>query len=229
MATVISDRVEVLDQALEGSRHSLIMGAKALLQTIFEKIDSPDILRRTLSYSTAWHWRTGITVEQALLSPGLTPQWIAALMALGARIGFGEQYTDEGLLTDFFNRADAQRGRISYIRIPFEPPGRCYGEAHVGRTPTDEPIVAAVAVIDTSNKLISQARLALTGAWREHARLAQAADLLIGNSLTEDHIYRVAQVITNEVDPPDDFLGSPDYRRVMSALMTCRALRECML
>jgi len=100
----------------------------------------------------------------------------------------------------------------------------------VALTPADEPIVAAIAVIElageSQNPVVSQARLALTGAWRENARLARAAELLAGKPLTEEAIEQIAIGVEQEVSPPDDFRGSANYRRAMAALLTRRALRR---
>jgi len=103
-----------------------------------------------------------------------------------------------------------------------------WGEAHVARTPADEPIVAAVAVVEVDDSTVHQARVALTGAWPEPARLAQAAAQLVGGPLDEEHIRAVAEAVEEEVAPRGDFRGSEEYRRAMAGVLTRRALAECL-
>jgi carbon-monoxide dehydrogenase medium subunit len=90
----------------------------------------------------------------------------------------------------------------------------------------------AIAVVDLDDSrgeraTVRQARLALTGAWGEPARLAKSAESLVGDALSADRIQQVAAAVEQEVAPRDDFYGSADYRRAMSAVLTRRALEDC--
>jgi len=208
----------------EAGTSSLSLGAHASLQAVYEAPASPDLLRRTLSGAISWQRRNETTVERALLAPNLAPQWIAALLAWGAQMA-----TEEGErpLVDLLHRAETRPGKLLAVHVPVDVPGRVGGEASVRRTPADEPIVEAIAVVDLANGLVRQARLALTGVWRQHARLAQSARLLVGGSLDDDDIQQVAAAVEREVAPQGDFRGSADYRRAMAAVLTRRALEDC--
>jgi CO/xanthine dehydrogenase FAD-binding subunit len=98
----------------------------------------------------------------------------------------------------------------------------------VGRTPTDDPIVSAIAVVDLDEEVVRRARLALTGVWREQARLVTAADLLVGQPLNHATIGQVKDVVEAEVSPQDDFRGTAVYRQAMAGILTRRALMDCM-
>jgi CO/xanthine dehydrogenase FAD-binding subunit len=97
----------------------------------------------------------------------------------------------------------------------------------VARTPADQPIVAAVAVVQMSNNLVEWVRVALTGVWPEPVRLANAPTGLMGGPLKVVYIEAVAEAVETEVAPEGDFLGSEDYRRAMAGVLTRRALEEC--
>jgi CO/xanthine dehydrogenase FAD-binding subunit len=98
----------------------------------------------------------------------------------------------------------------------------------VGRTPTDEPIVAAVAAVELQDALVQQARIALTGVWSTPVQLAAAANQLVGGPLDAARIEAVARAVEQEVAPREDFRGSAEYRRAMAGVMTRRALEQCM-
>lgn len=202
----------------------LRIDGRSTLQEVYEAGDSPELLRQTLSDAISWQKRNGVTVAEAVYSPNLAPQWVAALLALGARAEFPD---GDSALTAFLRRTGRRHNHLQALLVPLNAPGRVWGEAHVGRTPTDSPIVSAIAVVDLSEAVVRRARLALTGVWREQARLAEAADLLAGQSLNHAAIGQVKEAIEAEVSPQDDFRGTAVYRRAMAGTLTYRALTAC--
>jgi carbon-monoxide dehydrogenase medium subunit len=202
------------------------MGAQTSLQAVYKVPTCPDLLRRTLSAAVTWQQRNEVTVDKALLSPVLAPQWVAALLALGAHATLREEKGKKPLAA-FLDRMKSHRGRLAKIHLPLNVDGRVWGESHVARTPADAPIVAVIAVVDLTGSVVRQARLALTGVWREPVRLAQSAELLVGAPLNDDRIQQVAAAVEREVTPRDDSRGSADYRRAMAGVLTRRALEEC--
>ena len=75
--------------------------------------------------------------------------------------------------------------------------------ARVGRTPADQPIVAAVARLDPGGKL--------------HLALCGVAHTPV---LVDPHNVKAA------VNPPGDFRGSSEYRRHMAATLAERVMGE---
>ena len=221
----VKDGIRILAEGFDGAKITLCLSAQALLHEVYQAPDSPDIFSRTLSGPLSWQQRNSTTVEEAVLSPNLAPQWVAALLALGTRVTFPEE---EGLLIDFPHWAMARAGKLFNLKIPLNVPGRVWGEAHVSRTPADQPIVAAIAVVDLTDGFVRRARLALTGTWRQHARLAHAAEHLIGHQLSQELIQKVVVNVMEEVSPPDDFRGSAEYRRAMAGVLTRRVLEACL-
>ena len=225
--TVSSDK-DIFNAAsglVEKIGSTLCLSAKAPLQALYDFSSSPYLLRCTLAGPLSWQQRNGITVEEAVLSPNLAPQWVAALLALGTTVTLSE---GEGSLSDFLRRALLHSGKLAELKVPVDVSGQAWGEAHVGRTPADQPIVSAIAVVNLEAGVVRQVRLALTGTWREHARLVQAAEKLIDQQLNQELIQEVAAIVMEEVTPPDDFLGSAEYRRAMAGVLTRRALEQCL-
>ena len=222
----------------KGATAYLSLGARASLQAVYEAPDSPELIRHTLSGALSWQLRNENTVIQAVRSPRLAPQFLAALLALGAEVLVGESaralLAGEGkLLADILRQAMPHFDSMSAVCVPLDVPGRAWGESRVTRTPADVPIVGVIAVVDLDNSkgggraVVRQARLALTGAWQEPARLAESAGLLVGDALSAARIQQVAAAVEQEVAPRDDFYGSADYRRAMAAVLTRRALEDC--
>lgn len=220
-----AESVRVLAQPLEGAQSRLHVDLAATLQTVYTAPDTPNLFRCALSGPLSWQQRNGITVQEAVLTPGLAPQWLAALLAVGTRIVFTER---EGLLADFLARTTRHDGQMMALHVPLHVPGRVCHSFHVGRTPADAPIVAVIAVLDVSDGTVERARLALTGVWRETARLADAATRLEGTTLNNAIIHDVAGAVADEVSPPADFRGSAPYRRELAMVLTRRALQSCL-
>lgn len=217
--------ITLLPQRYDDAEECLRLDMQTTLQDVYEASGSPDLLRQTLGGSISWQKRSGTTVAEAVYSPNLAPQWIAALLALGARVEFPN---GEGMLSDFLRRAGTHHNHLQAVLVPLNVPGRVWGEVHVGRTPTDAPIVSVTAVVDLGEEVVRRARLALTGVWREQARLAEAANLLTNQPLNHATIGEVKDVIEAEVSPEDDFRGTAVYRRAMAGVLTRRALMACM-
>jgi xanthine dehydrogenase small subunit len=184
-----------------------------------------ELLRQSLGRLT-WQRRDETTVLQSVRSPDIAPQWISALLALGAEVVFAEREKST-LLEDFLPRVGLHSGKITALRIPQDVPGRVWAGEHVSTAPSAAPIVSVIAVVDLLEGRVHQARLALTGVWRENVRLADAIQTLVGGPLNRESIQRAANAVEAEVAPRSDFLGSSDYRRAMSAVLTRRVLEQC--
>jgi CO/xanthine dehydrogenase FAD-binding subunit len=199
--------------------------ADALLQSVLDSPESPSLLRQTLIGAISWQTRNEKSVRQALTSPRVALQWVAALLALGAMVTMeGDTGAVETPLEALLQRR--VEGRVSTLHVMVGE-SKC-GEAHVARTPADDPIVAAIAVVEMDGDVVRQARVALTGVWPEPVRLAEAPAQLIGGPLDEERIRTVGEAVEKEVAPKGDFLGSKEYRRAMAGVVTRRALEKCL-
>jgi carbon-monoxide dehydrogenase medium subunit len=207
--------------------------ADATLQSLLDAPECPELLCRALTGIHSWQMRNETTVRRTLQASQLMPQWLAALLALGAAVTIeGENDAELGRsegkvpLQDLLEHE--VNGQVTALHIPAQGSGSRWGAAHVARTSADEPIVAAVAVVEMNAGVVEEARIVLTGAWPERLRLAKASGTLVGESLSEDRIRAVAAAVEEEVEPQGDYLGSAAYRRAVSGVLTRRALEACL-
>jgi CO/xanthine dehydrogenase FAD-binding subunit len=205
------------------------LDADSPLQSVLEAPECSPLLRRTLTGAISWQTRNETPLRKALASPRIAPQWVAALLALGATVTVerGEETEDVSLEALLYQ---GEQGRATTLHVPLGGSGRRWGEARVARTPADEPIVAVVAVVDVEadNLTVRQARIALTGVWPKSVRLAEATSCLVGRSLDETSMQAVVEGVEKEIVPKGDFLGSEAYRRAMASVLTHRALEQCL-
>jgi carbon-monoxide dehydrogenase medium subunit len=204
----------------------------APLQLVLDSPECPSLLRQALTGVLSWQTRNRTPVGRALRSSQIAPQWVAALLALGATVTVeGKEMPLETVLQQ------KVEDEVSTLHIPLplfpsheegRKEGRWWGEAHVARTPADDPIVAAVAVVEMDGSVVQQARVALTGVWPEAVRLAEAPSRLVGSPLDKSSIWEAAAAVEEEVAPTGDFRGSAEYRRAMAGVLTRRALEACL-
>ncbi|HET91522.1 MAG TPA: hypothetical protein ENN99_12420 [Chloroflexi bacterium] len=195
------------------------------LQAVLDSPDCPPLLHHSLIGPLSWQARNETSLRTTLKSPRVAPQWIAALLALGAAVTIEGEDGQPVQVT--LEEVVQRRTRSQAMALHIPTKGLRWGEARVVRTPADEPIVAATAVVEMKNDIVQQARVALTGAGSEPARLAEPAALLAGGPLNADRIQAVAAAVEAAVEPTGDFMGSAEYRRAMAGVLTRRALEQC--
>ena len=197
--------------------------ADATLQSMMDDPRCPELLRRVLGETRSWQVRNETSIDRVLKASQLMPQYVAALLALDAAVtleGLGETPLEDLL-------SQRAKGQVTALHIPIQGYAARWGEAHVSRAPAEEPIVAAVAAVRMGTDRVEAARVALSGAWPEPVRLAEAANTLVGGPLSADRIEAVATAVEQEADPRGDFMGSAGYRRAMAQVLTRRALEGC--
>jgi CO/xanthine dehydrogenase FAD-binding subunit len=219
------DQVLSVDPAATGEVWRIDVDAS--LQSVMDSPACPSLLYGTLTGALSWQTRNETPVRRALRSPRVAPQWVAALLALGATVNLerGDDGPTEVTLESLLQRRT--EGKISALHVPLGGVERRWGQATVARTPADEPIVAAIAAVVVRGDVVRQARVALTGVWPGSVRLAEAAARLVGGPLDAERIQAVAAAVEEEVAPTGDFLGSAEYRRAMAGVLTRRALESC--
>jgi len=220
------EAIHVLTLETDETAQWLRLDAQASLQAVLESPASPGMFRRSLGEALNRQSPSVIAVEQVVRSPGVAPQWISALLALGARVSFVEQ-AQEVTLADFLRCVGPYHGRIAAVHVLMNVPGSVSGEAYLMSRGADAPVMAALAVVVLTEGFVRQARLAMTGVWREPARLADSADLLVGGPLIIRRIRQVAEAVEQEVTPHDDVPGNAGYRRAMAGVLTYCTLEQC--
>ena len=203
------------------------VSAETSLQAVLDQPACHPLVCDSLTGVASWQIRVETPVRRALTSPRVAPRWVAALLALGATVTLSD---DSGsheveLAALLENRAV---GKVLALHVPPGGAGRRWGQACVARTPADEPIVLACAVVEMDDQTVQQARVALLGAWPQPVRLAQAASQLMGGPFDAARIQAAASAVEQEVEARGDYLGSAEYRRAMAGVLSRRALAECL-
>ena len=136
--------------------------------------------------------RNAATVGGTVAAAAPDSEFYAALLALGASV-----VTSDGAQETITRLEDLQEvtGLITAVLLPITDARG--GHARVARTPSDRPIVAALAVQTGSGERVALCGVALR-------------PVLLGAPL----------------DPPDDFKGSAQYRRALAEVAVARARKE---
>jgi CO/xanthine dehydrogenase FAD-binding subunit len=205
------------------------LGANATLADVAAHAVTPPLLRRALTRAIPPARRNGATLGEPIEFPAQAAEAIAALLVLDATVVFAlpdEQRIPLAELDLTITQPSLPRkGLITALTLPAPTASQGAGAAQVARTPADEAIVCAAAVVGLdSDGQVAGARVALGGVWPEPARLAKAAAGLVGGPLDDAAIDRIAEVVGQEVEPVGDYRGSVDYRRSMASVMVRRAL-----
>jgi CO/xanthine dehydrogenase FAD-binding subunit len=224
-----------LDKIEENQDGSVHIGAMVTLQ---EMVDSPilkDGTRQLLSRAAELSAGPGIRnlaglwgTIQARNGP---PEILLSLLDLEAELtllGAGEKQRKISF-QDFhaLGKDSLPTGElILEARLP--PLKACCGWAleRVARTPRDEAIVAAAAIVEVEDGKVSRVRLAVAGAHPQPIRLPQIEEMLRGSKFTPNILQEAAGMISQQADPVGDFRGSSEYREAMAGLVAQRALKR---
>src|SRR5713101_5612253 len=106
----------------------------------------------------------------------------------------------------------------------------------IGRTPTDVALLNAAALVEVSDGIFKQVRLALGGVGMEPVRISSVEKQLEGqpvanpgdanNALDTQRIFAAVQANIANFSPPADFRASSGYRRVSGINLAFRVLEE---
>jgi CO/xanthine dehydrogenase FAD-binding subunit len=184
------------------------------------------ILAQTARRDATLNVRNAATVGGTVVVAPVDSEFILALLALAAKLSVQSEEITTWSLYQFLADpvAALNGGLVTQVRIhlPLRVAG---GLARVARTPSDHPIVAAVAVIAEDADTM---RVALGGvaSWPLLVELDPA--MRDASSRLEAVEEAVAQVIAT-AEPYADFRGTADYRHAMGALMAKRALEQAVV
>lgn len=111
------------------------------------------------------------------------------------------------------------------VRFPAARPGTGSSFHEVARRHGDFAMVGLATSLVLSGGVISEARLAFAGVSDVPVRAAAAEELLVGESPSAELFDEAARRATEDLDPPGDLHGSPDYRKTVAAAVARRGLR----
>ncbi len=207
--------------SIEQDGDTLCLGAMATLAAVTEdetcRSLANGILAQTARRDATVNVRNAATVGGTVVVAPVDSEFILALLALGAELDVRSAKTITWPLQQFLADpvAALDGGLATQVRIPL-PPRATGGLARIARTPSDHPIVAAVAIVAEDS---DGTRIALGG--------VAPRPLVVEFDWPKAAEEAVAQTIA-AAEPYSDFRGTADYRRAMGALMAKRALEQAL-
>jgi len=210
--------IELAGQPGDGA---LRLGAATTLAQIADSAHCRDlasgILAQAAQRAAPINQRNAATVAGALLGASSQSELLLALLALDAHVvvataGQPRALPLQDLLADLPGQLDG--GLVIEIKLPWLAETAHGGLARVARTPADQPIVAAAALVDGDNR-----RLAVGG--------LTASPLLLRLSAASE-LELALDAALNGVPLLSDWQGSSEYRRSIAAVLSRRALAEAL-
>jgi CO/xanthine dehydrogenase FAD-binding subunit len=193
---------------------TISVGATATLQAIADSLGdvAGGLLAEAAHRMAGWHIRNAATLGGTLYSAPSNAPLLPVLAALDAQVTlYVPKSSTTGLLDFLARREDHAEKNALLTEVRFEVPSQTthFSFTHVGRTPTDDPIVCAVARVEGE---AGQVWVGGVGASVVALPGADAAQL------------QAAIAALPEV--PSDFLGSAEYRTEVAAVLAHRALSQ---
>lgn len=217
------DELSAISEIADGR---LFAGANVSLDALVNHPACPEILQQAVLRVIPWNRRNGISVTEIVDSQSEFAEVTAVLQALSADIvtlSPDEQRTP----FDAMLGTEGVEGLVKGLELPSAMQVACWGMAQVARTPSDEAIVSAAAVLDIEAGRVTEVRLALSGVWAGGAQLSHSVNLLLGMPLDEESVAGLLHGLEQEVASVGDYLGSAAYRRAMAVVLARRALAQC--
>jgi CO/xanthine dehydrogenase FAD-binding subunit len=173
------------------------------------------ILAQTARRDATVNVRSAATLGGTVVVAPTNSEFNLALLALGTDVAIESAESTSVPLSQFLAEPGASLagGLVVHLRIRLPRRG-AGGLARLARTPSDHPIVAAVAVVASDP---DATRIAVGGVTAKPFVLelerGQALETAVGAALSDAELY-------------SDFRGSASYRRAMGTVMARRALDQ---
>ena len=115
---------------------------------------------------------------------------------------------------------------VTSLRFPVAPPNTGVGVEELARKENYFAIAGSLCQLSVSSGVISDAKVGVMGCSPAPLKAREVEDLLVGEKLTRELLYEVAQVTRDLVSPDEDLHGTEEYRREMAGVMVRRALQR---
>jgi aerobic carbon-monoxide dehydrogenase medium subunit len=134
------------------------------------------------------------------------------------------------IFQDYYETSIRPDELLSEVIVPSQAAGtRTAYLKFLPRTVDDYATVAVAARGEVENGTVRNLRVALAAAASTPVHATAVEQALEGQQATAENIRRAAEAVADEVDPLDDFRGSPGYKRDMAVVFTRRALERILL
>lgn len=218
---------------IEDRNGRLQIGAMTTLQTMATHPTvrqlAGSLLAESAQRSAPCSIRNQATLGGTLAVSDPTSEITLALLVLEARVVVRAPQRQTVSVEKFLENPTehlSPSGLIVEIVIPYPETDSGMALAEVSRTPREQPIVNAVALVSLQGDVIRTVRLVLGGVAPRPIRLSPVEAALRGQALDEEKFLESAALVREAISPPSDQRASGEYRREMASVVAVRALRE---
>jgi carbon-monoxide dehydrogenase medium subunit len=222
--------LDYIQETLDGATH---IGSLATLQEMVESPMLMDGARMLLSRAAELTAGPGIRnlagLWGAIQSRSGPPEILLSLLVLEAEVvllGMDEKQRSLAF-PEFLGMGERSLQKGELVLEALLPPRKAnsgWALDRVSRTPRDEAIVAAAAVVEVKDGKASRVILALGGSNPLPGRSLPVEEWLRDKTFTPQILLDAAAMVEQQAEPVGDFRGSPEYRRCMAGLVASRAL-----
>ncbi|HEX5726974.1 MAG TPA: xanthine dehydrogenase family protein subunit M [Longimicrobiaceae bacterium] len=154
----------------------------------------------------------------------------AVMVALGARLHLqgpngGRVVEAESFFTGLFSTVLEPEEMLLELELPAPEPGGGWAFGEISRRHGDFALagLAASVGVDDAGRC-TRARLAFLGVGDGPVLARGAADLLVGQSPSDEAVRAAAEAAARALEPPSDVHASPAYRRRLAEVLVRRVL-----
>ncbi len=135
----------------------------------------------------------------------------------------------EDFFSGFLSTTLQQNELLVGVRFHQAPAGMLTSVQELSRRHGDFALVGLTCVLQlSSDGLVDSAALSFFGVASTPSRATQAEQSLVGSRPTTELFEEIANMVSNELDPPSDTHASANYRKHAAGVLTKRALADCM-
>jgi CO/xanthine dehydrogenase FAD-binding subunit len=232
------NRIESVGEAGTGLPPTLRLGAAVTHQTLVEheltglKSNSPlSVIGQAAEAMSGLNIRNRASIAGAVCTADSASPLVTALLACEAEVILSDRELKArsvalpAFLT-YGQRVLADGLLITEIRLPIPTDDVHTHFEKIGRTPKDYPSLCVAAKLNQHNGVAQNLRVALGGVAATPIRLSELEFALTKKPLAEFLEAELNAAIAT-LNPPNDYLGSSDYRKEMARVLVRRAfIRE---
>ena len=173
-------------------------------------------------------WRAQATLGGRLREANPFDLVTAALWVTDARVEVQRAPRTPPLLLGLREaRREAAASLFLWIEVPDAPNWR-FALEEVALTKQDAPIVAVAVGVSSREGKVREARVAVVGLGSQPHRSPACEAALIGMAESSETFVEPQRRLASEIEPPEDFRATREYRSHLAAILLARALRRAL-
>jgi aerobic carbon-monoxide dehydrogenase medium subunit len=158
-------------------------------------------------------------------------EWCLAAVTLGVEIVVASRRGRRVIPADDFfagmmTTALAEDELLLEARLPFLPPGTCFGFYEFSRRAGDYALAMALVTFRLQDGAIAEPRIGIGGAEARPRRIALAEGMLAGRQPNAESFRAAAEAAADAVEPMEDIHADAEFRLDLVRAVTRRALEQ---